>query len=412
MNSMSNFDVVIAGGRCAGAATAMLLARAGASVLLVERGQFGTDTLSTHALMRPAVMQLHRWGLLGRIVAAGTPPVRHVTFEYEDGEVEVPIKPRDGVDALYAPRRNVLDSILVEAAAEAGVTAVQGTRVIDVVRNRAGRVAGVQIEERPGSARTVQAGIVIGADGVDSTVARLVGAQTYRQGAHFGAVIYGYWPGLTFDGYRWVFRSGLSCGVIPTNDGRTCIFGSMPSDRFRGLRGRDLGAIYLDILRDVSPSLRETLASRCPPHVRGFAGRAGFFRRSWGPGWALVGDAGYFKDPITAHGITDALRDAELLARAVLAGREEALAACERQRDELSMALFEVTDEIASYDWTTERLRELHQRLSREMQHEAYTQASWTLPPSFKPTDEGSEAHSTSLSLSSIRISGASPGHN
>src|SRR5690349_22757542 len=139
----TNYDVVVVGARAAGAATAYLLARFGLRVLLVDRGRYGTDTLSTHALMRGGVLQLSRWGLLDKIIAAGTPQVRRATFRYADAVVPVTIKPSHGVDALYAPRRTVLDPILVDAAAAAGADVRFGTAVADVDRDRRGAVTGV-----------------------------------------------------------------------------------------------------------------------------------------------------------------------------------------------------------------------------------------------------------------------------
>src|SRR5215469_18341552 len=130
----SHYDVVIAGARPAGAATAMLLARQGARVLLLDRSRYGTDTLSTHALMRGGVLQLSRWGLLEKIIAEGTPPVRRATFRYADAVVPVIIKPSHGVDALYAPRRTVLDPILVDAAFASGADVRFGIAVADVDR--------------------------------------------------------------------------------------------------------------------------------------------------------------------------------------------------------------------------------------------------------------------------------------
>src|SRR6476469_4368532 len=137
------FDIVVVGARCAGAATAMLLARAGARVLLVDRGAYGSDTLSTHALMRGAVLQLHRWGVLPAIVAAGTPAVQATTFSYRDQDVTVPIEPRFGVTALYAPRRALLDRILVDAAAASGAEVNYGVRLDDLVVDDRGRVRGI-----------------------------------------------------------------------------------------------------------------------------------------------------------------------------------------------------------------------------------------------------------------------------
>src|SRR5580765_3247956 len=131
----SRYDVVVIGARCAGAATAMLLARAGHRVLLVDRGRYGSDTLSTHALMRGAVVQLHRWNLLPAVIASGTAPVRQATFVYGGESVTVPIAPRDGVDALYAPRRYVLDRLLADGAASAGAEVIYGVRLRELRRS-------------------------------------------------------------------------------------------------------------------------------------------------------------------------------------------------------------------------------------------------------------------------------------
>src|SRR4030095_13851046 len=137
------FDALIVGARCAGAATALLLARAGARVLLVDKGMYGSDTMSTHALMRGAVLQLHRWGVLPTIVAAGTPPVHSTTFSYSEQDVTVPIEPRFGVSALYAPRRALLDRTLVDAASDSGAEFAYGVRVDDLRMDDHGRVCGV-----------------------------------------------------------------------------------------------------------------------------------------------------------------------------------------------------------------------------------------------------------------------------
>src|SRR5579871_4324901 len=170
---MTTVDVVVVGARLAGAATAMLLARRGMRVVLVDRTRPGVDTLSTHALMRGGVLQLQRWGLLDRVRAAGTPPVHRTTFTYADAVVPIDIEPEDGVDALYAPRRTVLDPIVVEAAYEAGVDVRFGHAVSGLLRgerDRAAGVTGVGVDGRP---FRIHANFVVGADGLRSAVARL-----------------------------------------------------------------------------------------------------------------------------------------------------------------------------------------------------------------------------------------------
>ncbi len=367
----ARYDAVVAGARCAGAATAMLLAREGLRVLVVDRGQYGSDTLSTHALMRGAVVQLDRWGLLGRLEAAGTPVVRTTSFHYAEREVRIELQPRDGIAGLLAPRRSLLDRLLVDAARGAGAEVVYGLRVCDLVRRDDGRVAGVALEDPDGGRFRVTADVVVGADGLHSSVARLAGAEVYRTARHAGGVVYGYFAGLENDGYHWHFRPGASVGRIPTNDGLTCVFAATSARRFESELSRHVAAGFARVLAEVAPQLAEAVASLPRAgNLRGFGGQPGFLRRSFGPGFALVGDAGYFKDPITAHGITDALRDAELVACAVLEGSQAAFVRYQELRDALGQGIFELSDRIASYDWSLPELEAMHLALSEEMKRE------------------------------------------
>jgi flavin-dependent dehydrogenase len=368
----SRYDVVIVGARCAGAATAMLLARAGRRVLLVDRGQYGTDTISTHALMRGAVVQLHRWNVLPAVIAAGTPPVRQATFIYgtKDDSVSVPIKPRDGIDALYAPRRYVLDRLLVDAAVASGAEVAYGVKLEALQRSSTGRVTGVVLEDESGAVHHIASDVVVGADGMRSTVARLVDAQTYRTGQHATATLYGHWPGLDVAGYEWYFAPGLSAGAIPTNGGEVCVSLTVHGPEFKRLFAHQMDAAFHALLFQAAPGLAEQVdrGGRLP--LQGFAGHAGFFRQSYGPGWALVGDAGYFKDPLTAHGITDALRDAELLATAIDAGSDDSFAEYQEQRDDASLEFLQTTDEIASFRWNLSEVRVLHEAMAKSMSRE------------------------------------------
>src|SRR3954449_6688406 len=164
-----NYDAIVVGGRSAGAATAMLLARGGMRVLVVEATRPGADTFSTHALMRGGVLQLHRWGLLDAVVAAGTPAIRHTEFHYGDDVETVDVTPGAGVAALRAPRRTVLDPILAAAARNAGADVRHGVRVDDLL-HAGPRVVGVTGRAGHRSVRAT-ADLVVGADGIRSRVA-------------------------------------------------------------------------------------------------------------------------------------------------------------------------------------------------------------------------------------------------
>jgi flavin-dependent dehydrogenase len=372
-----HYDAIIVGGRCAGAATAMLLARGGMRVLVVEAGRPGTDTLSTHALMRGAVLQLHRWELLEAIVAAGTPAVTSTEFGYGDEIDTVTIRPSGGISALYAPRRTVLDALLLDAARSAGAEVRTSTRVTRVL-TAGHRVLGVEgVERGTGTPFQATASLTIGADGRNSTVAEAVDAPFRRRGTDSSAILYGYFAGFPRDHYHWAYRPGLAAGVVPTNDRLACVWVSTSSARFAQSRSANLAATYGSLLVEAAPNVARAMGvvDAVGP-LRAFPGLPGWIRASAGPGWALVGDAGYFKDPITAHGITDALRDAELLARAVLdeprAGRAQldALHDYERTRDRLSEPLFDITERIASYRWNLEELRGYLRELSETMRPE------------------------------------------
>ncbi|MEN3540802.1 FAD-dependent monooxygenase [Microbispora sp. ZYX-F-249] len=371
--SPQHHDVIVIGARCAGAATALLLARRGLRVLVLERAARGTDTLSTHALMRGGAVWLHRWGLLERIAAAGTPPIRQTRFHYEDESVTVSIRPAAGVDALYAPRRTLLDTVLVDAAVAAGADVRFGTAVTDLLTDQDGRVTGVMARTRSGGALRAHSWLTVGADGARSLVARRTGARLLRTGIGSGAVVYGYWRGLEAAGYEWFYRRGRTAGLIPTNDGEVCVFAGLPSAEFSREMAGDPRAGYRRLLATATGGADGRLAGAEPPRrLRAFPGRPGFVRQAWGPGWALVGDAGYLLDPLSTHGMTDALRDAHLLARAVsgfLHGVPEpqTLAGYQADRDRAGSALFAAADRIAGYGWNDLSIRGLLRDLSSAM---------------------------------------------
>ncbi len=363
------YDAIIIGARCAGASTAMMLAGGGAHVLVVDRQAYGTDRLSTHALMRGGVLQLQRWGLLDAVIAAGTPAIEQTVFHYADEAVRIDIKPEHGVEFLCAPRRTVLDRILVDAARAAGADIRHGVSLNRLHKAADGRVTGVELQDPDAGMVDVEAGIVIGADGRQSLVARQVEAEAYATARHCAGIFYGYFSGIEDKGFRWYFADRVSAGVVPTNDGQHCVFVCVPHDVFaQTFRENPMHGFFRTLAANGQPLFEEVRNAEPAGRLRGFAGAPGHMRTSYGRGWALVGDAGYFKDPLTAHGITDALRDAEILARAVLRG--DALALYQKERDALSADLFAITDRVASFRWDMAEIKSLHMDLNAAMKSE------------------------------------------
>lgn len=360
--STHHYDAIIVGARCAGATTAMLLARQGARVLLIDRAPEIGDTLSTHALMRPAVELLARWGLLDTILA-DTLAVTRTTFHYGDEAVPVDIAPGDGVPGLCAPRRHVLDAALVAAARASGAEVRLGTACEGPIRGRGGRVIGAELRLPDGNYCSVTADIVIGADGRISRIAQAVGAPVRVAGRERLATLYGYFEGIPDTGFRWYFAPGLQAGIIPTTAGRSCVFASLRPVDFADRIGTDSLGGLVSVIGAWEPEIAAGMKrTRSPERLRRFPGAAGHIRDCTGPGWALVGDAGCFKDPTTAHGISDALLDADRLARAIASDR---LTDYNAERDAHADGIFATTEAIAAFDWTYPQLKALHLRMGR-----------------------------------------------
>ncbi|MGW7298240.1 NAD(P)/FAD-dependent oxidoreductase [Streptomyces sp. NPDC054829] len=347
----TTYDAVIVGARCAGAPTAMLLARKGYRVLLADRAELPSDTVSTHMIHPPGVAALTRWGLLDRVRATGCPPITTYSFDFGPFTLTGSPRPYDGTGAGYAPRRRVLDAILVEAAAEAGAE-VRDRFNVDEVLTEDGTVVGVRGHGKDGARSVERARVVIGADGRGSHVARAVGARTYREKPRLAYAYYSYWADLPLTGFETCARPDRGWGTIPTNDGLTVVIVGWPYAEARAYRA-DVEANFLATL-DLVPEFAERVRSarRAEPFLGGAV--PNFFRVPHGPGWVLVGDAGYTKDPITAQGISDAFRDAEACADAlddVFTGRRsfaDALSAFQEARDAHVSEMYEFTTQLAT----------------------------------------------------------------
>lgn len=361
------YDAIIIGARCGGSPTAMLLARKGYRVLLVDRATFPSDTISTQIIWPMGVAQLQSWGLLDRLVASNCPKVTKFTMDLGEFPLSGWGPPVEGIADSYGPRRFVLDKILVDAAVDAGAEFKEGFTV-DEILVADGRVIGVWGRDQGGSPLTEDAKIVIGADGKHSLLARAVQAPEYNAVPSLSCFYYTYWSGVPVDGYEDYWPGKKFIMTIPTNDDITLIVMAWPRDQFHTIRA-NIEKNYMDTI-DLVPGLAEwVLEGRREERFYGTADIQNFFRKPYGPGWALVGDAGYNKDPITAFGISDAFRDAQLLSEAIddgmsgRAGLEEALGEYERRRNESAMPLYETTLRAAEYDQHHPRSLELRAAL-------------------------------------------------
>jgi len=376
-------DVVVVGARCAGAATAMLLGRLGYRVTVVERGRIPSDTLSTHGLARGGVVQLAKWGLLDPVLASGAPAIRQVLFRAGDREEIRTVKPRAGVDHLVAPRRYILDRILADAATAAGATIHTGLTASGVLRADDGRVRGVRARTTDGTSVRLPATVVVGADGVRSRLAELLGSAVRERHPTDSAAFYAYvgglpWPAVEFHVGEFADGRVGYAGVFPTHHGQACVWVCCPAARVRGLRG-GVAEPFLRLLAQVSPTLAARVRTgQVLLPVRGAMRLPNHVRAATGPGWALVGDAGYHRDPITGHGITDAFRDAELLTGAIddqLRGGAPDLSTYETARDGAMRETFDLTCAMSRYPGLEEFVA-LQKRLSRALDVEADQLAS------------------------------------
>ena len=408
-STIERHQVVVVGARVAGAATAMLLARAGHDVVLLDRSPFPSDTVSTHGIARGGVVQLSRWGLLDEVHATGAPAVREVLFRLGHGQDVRRIKHRAGVDHLVAPRRHALDAVLQDAAVRAGATLRTGVTVTGVRRRADGRVVGVDGRGPGGEPVAVEADIVIGADGVRSRMAGWLGAEVLHSSPSGTGTFYTYVADVPLEtesvAYEFHVARDAFAGIFPTNDGVACVWLGAPTRTLEMLHSPGPQRVdgLLAAITAASPSLGARVrAGRVLSPVRGRADLPNVVRRPVGrllssgaglsgragssaDGWALVGDAGYHRDPVTGHGITDAFRDAELLASAVDTAlrnpecEQDALAGYHARRDAALRRVFSITRDLSAFP-DPERFVELQIQLSDALEREAEDLAAMPFP--------------------------------
>jgi flavin-dependent dehydrogenase len=346
------YDAIVVGARCAGSSAAMLLARKGYRVLLVDRATFPSDTVNGYYVQQTGSARLRNWGLLEKLRNSNCPPLRILNFDFGDFRLTGSPPAVDGVIEGYAPRRLVLDKILVDAAVEAGAELREGFAVQGLLWE-GDRVTGVRSVTKSGASVTERARMVIGGDGLNSVVARIVHAPIYYAKPSLTCYYMAHWSGLPIEGVEFYLRERRALIACNTNDGLSVVLVGCPYGEFFDFRKDIEGNFFRGL--DLAPEFAQRVRSaKREERFLGTANTANFFRRPYGPGWALVGDAGYHKDPSTAQGISDSFRDAELLSDAIDQGfcgkrpLEDALAHYERKRNAAVSPMYEFTCRFAN----------------------------------------------------------------
>jgi len=353
------YDAIVIGARCSGAATALLLARKGQRVLLVDRATFPSDIPHGHLIHHGGPRRLASWGLLDRVLGTGCPAITAMTVDMGDFPLGANELAVDGVPIACGPRRVALDRVLVEAAVEAGAELRAGFSVEALLMD-GDRVTGIRGgDRRGGRSGTERATITIGADGRNSRVAQTVGAPESEQVPSLTCWYFSYWADVAGDALELYDRHGRAMFAFPTNDDLFAVFIAWPAAELSVVRA-DIERQFLAAVDGVPTLAERVRAGRRADRFYGATNLPNYLRKPYGHGWALVGDAGCHKDPYLALGICDAFRDAELLADALddgLAGRRDitdALAGYEVRRNEATLPDYRMNLDRAIHARTTE----------------------------------------------------------
>ena len=400
------YDAIIIGARCAGSPTAMLLARSGHRVLMVDRAGFPSDTASTHVLHATAMAALDRWGLRDAVIATGCPPIGRYSFDFGPFTIAGTPHASGGNSTAYAPRRTVLDKILVDAATDAGAE-LREHFTVDEILTEDGVVVGIRGRGEDGAAVTERARVVVGADGRNSSIAKAVEPEHYNEKPALMWSYYSYFKDLPVDGFEIVVRPDRGWAAAPTNDGLTMLVVGWPAAEANAYKA-DAEANFLATL-ELAPAFAERVSRAT--RVERFTGASvpNYFRKPYGPGWALVGDAGYSKDPITAQGIPDAFRDAERCATAldaVLSGRkpfDDAMSTYQIERDTHAGPIYDFTTQLATLETPPEPFQHLLGAIhgNQEAMDEFVSLTSGTVSPVdfFDPTHIGQIMGAATMAL-------------
>lgn len=384
---MTKYDAIVVGARCAGSPTAMLLARKGYRVLLVDKASFPSDTISTHVIWPHAAELLDRWGLYDRLAATGCPPIGlKLKFDVGPFALVGGVTGPNGGRGGLCPRRTVLDKLLVDAAVESGVELREGFTVESLVWE-GDSVVGIRGHARGGQSVEERAQIVIGADGVHSFVAKRVEAPEYDAKPPLATYFYSYFSNVEAPDFEQYDVGEGGAAYFPTNDGLCLVAGVWKASEFQSKRA-DIEGNVLGLHRR-NPALAERLSgAKREENWYGTAGVPNYFRKPYGPGWALVGDAGYVRDPITAQGISDSFFDAENLSGAIdaaFSGQRslpEALAEYETRRNERVRPMYHFTCELASLEPPPPEMQQLFMAMhgNQEATDQFFSALSGALP--------------------------------
>ena len=348
------YDAIVVGARVAGASTALLLARQGYRTLLLDRAAFPSDTVSTHLIQSSGVALLAKWGLLDRLRATGCPAFTHHRLDFGAFTIEgSPVPTEGGLNEFYAPRRTVLDKLLIDVAIEAGVE-FRDQCAVEQILHTGSKVNGIRARCR-GTRFDERARITIGADGKHSQVAKLVAAAEYDRIPTISCAYYAYWSGIPVKGLEAYLRAGYTFLLAPTHEGLTVVAVIAPVAEFPRIR-LDIDRAFRQYLDMIEGMPARFAGAERQTRYFGTADQPNFYRRPYGEGWALVGDAGYHKDPCTAQGITDAFHQAELLARAIHSGfagcqlLEQCLRQYEEERNSSTRARYQLACQMATQE--------------------------------------------------------------
>lgn len=366
MPAPATYDVIVVGARCAGSPLAIQLARAGLEVCVVDRASFPSETLSTHGIQPTGVNVLKQLGVFDSL-AKLAPPLERATIVFDDDEIDVDgLAERAGAPFLCI-RRETLDAILVDAAREAGAEVRTEITITGLLRE-GGRVAGVSSGDGE-----IRGRLVVGADGVRSTVANLVGAEKYHRTQSRLIFVWAYFAGVDRSDPRvWLGKKGGRGYIACPTDNGLFMAAVAPSAAAEGALRTDRDGAYRRALAGWPALNRQIDGAHREGSIRVMWRWEGFFRRSAGPGWALVGDAGHFKDPSPGQGISDALRQSVVLAEAIeraLGGDEDPDAVLHdwwRWRDADAWEMYWFAHDVGAPGETPPIMGEIQRRITRE----------------------------------------------